>query len=86
MAVCIINNYIQVKWNASILEASDGLFGTWNVYVIVHSHDAIRFSHTLVCKILSSYYSKYCKIQILGETNDSSIAENNLKICVLHVD
>ena len=46
------------------------------VCVIEHSHDSIKFSETLVGRIPYGCYIKKCKIQILGETNDTSIAEN----------
>ena len=49
---------------------------TWNVYVILHSHEPIGFSEMLVCKILYGCYLKNCKIQILAKTNDTGIVKN----------
>ena len=49
MAV-FINNYIQVKWNASKDETFDQFSGNLNVCVFDHSHDSIRISETLALK------------------------------------
>ena len=53
---------------------------TWNVCEIKHSPNSITSSETLVCKILYGCYLHVnnCKIQVLGETNNTSIAENKL--------
>ena len=49
---------------------------TSNVCVIEHSYDSIRFSETLVCKILYGCFLNNCKIQVLGKTTVTSITRN----------
>ena len=67
-------------------EHIDGFSGNLKcVCILEHSHDSIRFSETLVCKVLYSCKFKYQTRQMIQASLRISFI-STVKICILYDD